>query len=428
MNSRNQMKRLATKRIAVWLALLTIVFASLQQTTAFAFDTDFYSGNDILYYDPDATACTNSGATTTALIGNDNEEKIFNFLINKGLTAPQAAGFLGNIQGESSFNPNNTQTGIVPDGAMPVNSVGFGIIQWSYTPRQAPLVQMAKDTNRKTTDLELQLDYMWKELTDPSLSSNQPWKNTVADVKKTTDPVAAATIVHYDYERSGEWPNFPAIRGTFAQASLAKYGGSTTAASTTSTTPSTNILCGSGKGIGNYTSDQFTIFNQCDPTWGNIPTSGNVACQVSCGPTSMAMIIKNMTGQNITPTDTINYTTQINGWYPGGGTIMSVNVSIAEHWGLAASVVPPSVTINDVKDILSKNGLVMLSGKGAAPFLDKLDSSGNPILHFVIIRGITSDGKFMVADPNGHSGNYDMNTLMSGVSAAGQGGVAVFSK
>jgi hypothetical protein len=422
----NKTKRLAAKKVTIWMALLTIVFASFQQTAAYAFDTDFYSGNDILYYDPNATACTNSGATTTALIGNDNEEKIFNFLISKGLTAPQAAGFLGNIQGESSFNPNNTQAGIVPDGSMPIDGVGFGIVQWTHTDRQNPLVQMAKDTNRKTTDLELQLDYMWKELTDPSLAANNPWVNTVADVKKTTDPIAAATVVHYSYEISGAWPNFPPIRGTFAQTALAKYSGSTT--TSTSTTPTTNILCGSGKGIGNYTSDQFTLYNQCDPLWGNIATPGNVACQVSCGPTSMAMIIKNMTGQNITPADTINYTTQINGWYPGGGTTMPTNVSIAEHWGLAASIVPPSVTINDVKDILNKNGLVILSGKGAAPFLDKLDSNGNPILHFVIIRGITSDGKFIVADPNGHSGNYDINTLMSGVGAAGQGGVAVFSK
>lgn len=424
MNSLKSTKRQVARKVMIWAALVTIISSTFQQTAAYAFDVNFYASNDILYYDPNATTCSNSGAPTSALIGNDNEEKIFNFLIGKGLTAPQAAGFLGNIQGESSFNPNNTQAGIVPDGSMPVNSVGFGIIQWSYTPRQDPLVKMAKDTNRKTTDLGLQLDYMWKELTDPSLTANQPWANTVENVKKTSDPVAAATIVHYDYERSGVWPNFPAVRGTFAQEALTKYGGSTA----TPASATTNILCGSGKGIGNYTTDQFTIFNQCDAPWGTMVTAGNVACQVSCGPTSMAMIIKNMTGQNITPTDTINYTTQTNSWYPGGGTTMPVNVSIAEHWGLNASVVPPSITINDIKDILSKNGLVMLSGKGASPFLDKVDSNGNPILHFVIIRGITSDGKFMVADPNGHSGNYDMNTIMSGVSAAGLGGVSVFSK
>ena len=44
-----------------------------------------------------------------ALRGNTVQEKVWNFLKDKGLTEIAIAGVMGNIQAESGFNPNNLQ-------------------------------------------------------------------------------------------------------------------------------------------------------------------------------------------------------------------------------------------------------------------------------------------------------------------------------
>ena len=381
----------------------------------------FYAGNNVSFYNPNAKACSTTGTVVSAsgpLVGNDNPEKIFNYFIGKGLTAAQAAGFLGNIQKESTFNPNALQPGqVMPDNAMPIDGRGFGLIQWTYTSRQAPLVQLAKETNRDTTDLALQLDYVWKELTDTALNKGQHWESTLANLKATDNPVDAARSIHYDYERSSAWPGFDAIRGTHAQMWFDKFKGN----AATATPAATDECTGATGGLGDYTSDEFKLFNQCDPPWGQmqVPSPDGTACQVACGPTSVAMMVVNMTGQNITPTDTINYVSQNNMWYGTGGTTMQTTVSTAKNWGLQAELVAANVTLNDITAILDKGGLVMMSGLGATPFLPG-------VRHFVIIRGIAADGKFIIADPNGKSGNYDTGTILAGIRAAGLGGTAVY--
>jgi hypothetical protein len=384
---------------------------------------DYYSGNNISFYDPNAVPCSATAAATSSgpLVGNDNPEKIFNYLTGKGLTAAQAAGFLGNIKDESGYNPNAQEPGmVVPDNTMPTEGRGFGIIQWSFTPRQGPLVALAKATNRDTTDLSLQLDYLWKEITDPALYKGQHWENALANLKATNDPVEAARSIHYDYERSGAWPGFPASRGVVATEWFNKLKNNTNTATTTTATTS---QCGTSAGIGDYMSADFKLFNQCDAPWGKlpVPSPDGTACQVACGPTSVAMMVVNMTGQNVTPTDTINFVTQNNLWYGTGGTTMQTNKQLIENWQLKAELVPSTVGLDDIKAILDKGGLVMMSGRGAVPYLDSIN-------HYVIIKGITADNKFSIADPNGKSGEYDTGTIIASIRAVGLGGVAAYKK
>ena len=48
----------------------------------------------------------------------------------------------------------------------------------------------------------------------------------------------------------------------------------------------------------------------------------------------------------------------------------------------------------------------MISGKGSQPFYTS-------VRHYVVIRGITSDGKsFIIADPMGRSGTYSISQIM----------------
>jgi hypothetical protein len=80
-------------------------------------DQTFYSNNDILFYNPCATtSCGNNAAgsitaNVTSVHGNNNGEKIFNFWLDAGLTAQQAAGITGSMQSEGSFSPFRQQIG-----------------------------------------------------------------------------------------------------------------------------------------------------------------------------------------------------------------------------------------------------------------------------------------------------------------------------
>lgn len=92
-----------------------------------SFNKDFYSSNDILFYDPRDTPCNVFSGTITSLSGYDNREKIWNYLTARGLTAEQAAGILGNIQSESAgtFSPTIQEYG------KDFGDSGYGIVQWT---------------------------------------------------------------------------------------------------------------------------------------------------------------------------------------------------------------------------------------------------------------------------------------------------------
>lgn len=115
------------------------------------------------------------------LRGSTNEEIIWNFLRDKGLSASGTAGLMGNLYAESALNPTNLQnsyerslgyadrsyTAAVDSGAYKNfvhDQAGYGLAQWTYYTRKAALLQYAKSTGCSIGDLEMQLGYLFKEL------------------------------------------------------------------------------------------------------------------------------------------------------------------------------------------------------------------------------------------------------------------------
>lgn len=80
--------------------------------------------------------------------------QIYDFLLSKGVPPIGAAAIVGNIEGESSFDPAN------------VNEIGAsGLCQW--TPGSGRLQKLQAYANSKGTnwtDVQTQLEYMWSEL------------------------------------------------------------------------------------------------------------------------------------------------------------------------------------------------------------------------------------------------------------------------
>ena len=194
---------------------------------------------------------------STALNGSDNKAKIYNYLIGKGLTSTQAAGIMGNMEAESSFDPTLVEYGFPnsrgetsvqgqpsshDDNIPPSNAngqPGYGIVQWSGG-RKDGLQQLASSRNLKPSDLGVQLDYMWQEL-------NGSYKSSVLDPIKASTSLEDATYIWLEhYEIPGDIPGQKPIRLGFAQSMLQELGGGT---SSTTAGGGTDSGCGTGNAV-----------------------------------------------------------------------------------------------------------------------------------------------------------------------------------
>ena len=78
--------------------------------------------------------------------------QIYDYFLAKGVPPVGVAAIMGNIEGESSFKPDN------------VNSSGhYGLCQWGGG-RFTNLKKLAASRGKDWTDVECQLDYLWEEL------------------------------------------------------------------------------------------------------------------------------------------------------------------------------------------------------------------------------------------------------------------------
>lgn len=118
-----------------------------------------------------------------ALIGNTNEQKIWNYLKSKINNNYGVAGLMGNLYAESGLNPKNLQntyekslglsdtayTQAVDNGTYTnfvKDKAGYGLAQWTYWSRKQNLLTFIKNKKVSIGDLEAQLDFLYKELSE----------------------------------------------------------------------------------------------------------------------------------------------------------------------------------------------------------------------------------------------------------------------
>lgn len=140
---------------------------------------------------------------TSALSPSPNDQRAFTFFVGKQLTDVQAAGIVGNLDQESQMDP----------GAVQPNGVGHGIAQWSEPGRWDDLVAYANSTGQAPGSLDVQLEFIWREL--PSYG--------LARLRAATDVAVATVAFQDDYEQCGNCAQDTRIRD--ARAALAAYGG-----------------------------------------------------------------------------------------------------------------------------------------------------------------------------------------------------------
>ena len=162
-----------------------------------------------------------------ALTGSNTEQKIWNFLKAKGLNDYGIAGLMGNLQAESALRPENLQnsyekslgytdssyTAAVDNGSYTNfvrDSAGYGLAQWTYWSRKQALLEYARAAGASIGDLEMQLGFLYKEL-------SEGYKAVLSTLKTATSVLEASNAVLLKFER-------PAIQGSSVQAARAKYG------------------------------------------------------------------------------------------------------------------------------------------------------------------------------------------------------------
>lgn len=137
-------------------------------------------------------------------------------------------------------------------------------------------------------------------------------------------------------------------------------------------------------------SREVIYYNQLDERWANTMygTSSTIG-EAGCGPTAMAIVISTLTGEAHDPVELSEWSVANGHRCEGNGSYHSLIPSAAEAYGLAWESVPaddPQAMV----DVLSKGKLVVaIMSEG------HFTRSG----HFIVLRGVTAEGKILVADP-----------------------------
>jgi hypothetical protein len=158
----------------------------------------------------EAVAHAISAITPTPETAFANDEPAFDYFLGKGLTDFQAAGIVGNLDQESGVDPNAVQQG----------GPGRGIAQWSVggrwdTDSNDNCTWYASQQGQSVWSLQLQLDFIWYELTTfPSYG--------LSDLRGTTNVTDATVTFETDFEGCGECDQ--STRISYAESVLAAYG------------------------------------------------------------------------------------------------------------------------------------------------------------------------------------------------------------
>lgn len=178
------------------------------------------------------------------LKGKTNEEKIWNYFKCKGFNDFGTAGMMGNLYAESGLKPNNlqntgnTKLGMTDDEYVTAidngtytkdqfvyDKQGAFLAQWTYWSRKKALYEFMVSRGVSIGDLEMQLDFIYKELTEN-------YKSLVTILKTATSVLEASNAVLLKYERPADQSEtVQKRRASYGQSYYDKYANKTTTSS-----------------------------------------------------------------------------------------------------------------------------------------------------------------------------------------------------
>lgn len=152
--------------------------------------------------------------------------------------------------------------------------------------------------------------------------------------------------------------------------------------------------------------DIIPYYNQTDKRWGTNSYGSSTILSGGCGPTSLAMVASGLTGNRITPDTVANWSYENGHRAEGLGSYWSLMTDGAKHYGINVEAVSRN-NPNAIIQALSEGKPVIVSmGKG------HFTKGG----HFIVLRGITADGKVLVHDSASverSSKEWDLSIIMN---------------
>lgn len=161
---------------------------------------------------------------------------------------------------------------------------------------------------------------------------------------------------------------------------------------------------------------QVVYYNQLDGRWCNLPYGTDDIGGYACGPTAMSIVVSSLTSENVDPVHMAQWAYENGYWCSQSGSYHTLIPGAAEAWGLDVEGCSASEPQRIVDALEDGKLVVALMSKG------HFTSSG----HFIVLRGVTSDGLFKVADPSSYARSqkdWDSAIILNEASrTAGAGG------
>ncbi len=159
--------------------------------------------------------------------------------------------------------------------------------------------------------------------------------------------------------------------------------------------------------LGESGETQVVYYNQLDSRWSNeMYGRSSTIGAAGCGPTALAICVSTLTGRDVDPPAVCAWSVRNGHRCEGNGSYHSLIPEGAKHYGLKVEKLGRS-SARELEQHLSSGKLVIaIMAKG------HFTSNG----HFIVLRGITEDGKVLVADPASYkrSGQeWDMSIILN---------------
>lgn len=186
------------------------------------------------YIEYDIKSTTSKPVTTPTVSTTTAEKTIWDFLMNKIGNPYGVAGLMGNLYAESALQPNNLQntyekklgytdmsyTAAVDNGSYTYfvrDSAGYGLAQWTYWSRKENLLKYAQSKKKSIGDLTMQLEFLYKEL-------SESYKSVLNTLKNAKNIRVASDAVLTKFERpANQSESVQVKRTTYGQKYYDKY-------------------------------------------------------------------------------------------------------------------------------------------------------------------------------------------------------------
>ena len=160
-------------------------------------------------------------------------------------------------------------------------------------------------------------------------------------------------------------------------------------------------------------------FCQGEEPWASSPYGPDAIRGYGCGPVAMSMVVSSLTPEVVDPAEMARFAYQAGYCAPGSGSYLSIVEGTAAAYGLEAESVPDLSAEQLYQDLASGCLFVALMTKG------HFTNAG----HFILLRGVTLDGRVLVADPNSRERSlaaWDPELILSELSPSRNNGAPLW--